>query len=72
MFNIDRILRWRFILEAYGPDIYYIKVEKNIVEDALSILSLNGNQETTQEYTYESEIVFNDNKESPKGILIIT
>ena len=42
-FNTDRSLRWRLILEGYGPDIEYIKGEKNIVSDALSRLTLNGN-----------------------------
>ena len=35
-FNTDRVLRWRLILEEYGPYIEYIKVEKNIAADALS------------------------------------
>ena len=35
------------IIGEYGPDIEYIKGEKNIVADALSILPLNVNQETT-------------------------
>ena len=34
-------------------DIAYIKVEKNIVADALSIFTLNGNQETTHNSTYK-------------------
>ena len=31
MFNTDRVLKRRLILEEYGPDIEYIKCEKNIV-----------------------------------------
>ena len=31
----------------YVPDIEYIKGDKNIVADALSIFTLNGNQDTT-------------------------
>ena len=34
-FNNDRVLRWRLILEYYGPYIEYIKGDKNIVADAL-------------------------------------
>ena len=52
-FNSDRVLRWRLILENYGPDIEYIKGEKNIVDNALSRIPLNGNQETTQKSTYK-------------------
>ena len=54
-FNTDRVLIWRLILEDYGPDIEYIKGEKNIVADALSILLLNRNQENTQKSTYKKE-----------------
>ena len=43
-FNTDIVLRWRLILEYYGPEIEYTKDEKNIVADTLSILPLNGNQ----------------------------
>ena len=45
IFNTDRILRWRPIIEEYGTNIEHIKGEKNIVANAPSILSLNGNQE---------------------------
>ena len=44
IFNTNRVLIWILILEEYGPDIKYIKGEKNILADALSILALNGNQ----------------------------
>jgi len=37
-FNTDRVLRWRLILEEYGPELIYIKGERNIVADALSRL----------------------------------
>ena len=43
-FNTGRVLRWRLTLEEYGLDIEYIKGEKNIVEDELSGILLNGNQ----------------------------
>ena len=52
-FHTNRVLRWRLILEQYGPDIKYIKGEKNIVADAQSRLPLNGNQETTQKSTHQ-------------------
>ena len=53
-FNTGRVLRWRLILENYGPDIEYITDEKNMVADALSGLTLNGNQDTTQKSTYQN------------------
>ena len=49
----NRVLGWRLIIEEYGMDIEYIKCEKNIVADTLSILPLDGNQETTQKSNYQ-------------------
>ena len=34
-FNTNRVLRWRLILEDYGPYIEYIKCDTNIIEDTL-------------------------------------
>ena len=51
------VFRWRLIFEEYVPYIEYIKGEKNIVEDGISKVPLNGNQETTNNYTYQQEIV---------------
>ena len=56
-FNTDILLIWRLLLEKYGPDVEYIKGEKNIVVYWLSRLPLNGNQDNTQKYTYQQEIV---------------
>ena len=42
-FNTDRVMRWRLILEEYGPDLRYIQGEKNVVADALSRLHMNNN-----------------------------
>ena len=39
-FNTDRVMRWRLILEEYGPDLRYIQGEKNVVADALSRLEM--------------------------------
>ena len=57
IFNYDRVLRWRLILEEYGPDTEDIKGEKNIVVDIISIIPLNGNKETTKKSTYQQEIL---------------
>ena len=72
-FNTNRVLRWRLVLEDYGPDIEYIQGDKNIVADALSIFPINSNQETTQESTYKKELLseINDTKEFPEGIFTI-
>jgi hypothetical protein len=39
-FNTERVMRWRLILEEYGPELRYIKGEKNIVAGALSRLDM--------------------------------
>ena len=35
MFNTNRVLIWRLILEEYGPEIEYIQGNENTVEYAL-------------------------------------
>ena len=52
-FNTDVVLRWRLILEEYGPDIEYIKGEKNIVTYGLPRLYLNWNKETAHNFTHQ-------------------
>ena len=61
------------MLEEYGTDIEYIKGENKTIADSLSILPLNGNQETTYKSNYQQEIVSEtyDIEEIPKGTLTI-
>ena len=37
-------MRWRLLLEEYGPELRYIKGENNIVADALSRLEIASNE----------------------------
>ena len=39
-FNTDRVMRWRLLLEEYGPELKYLEGHKNIVADALSRLNI--------------------------------
>ena len=36
LMSSQRVMRWRLLLEEYGPDIRYIKGSDNIIADALS------------------------------------
>ena len=40
VFNTERVMRWRLIIEEYGPTLKYVKGSTNIVADALSRLHL--------------------------------
>ena len=39
-----RLIRWRMLLEEFGPTVEHIKGEKNVVADALSCLDLTQKQ----------------------------
>ena len=38
-------MRWRLILEEFGPELKYIKGENNVVSEALYRLEMIDNQE---------------------------
>ena len=37
-FNTERVMRWRLIIEEFGPELHYVKGQSNVVADALSRL----------------------------------
>ena len=54
-------MRWRLILEEFGPELKYIKDENNIVSDALSCLDMDDYQEIlniSELYGYDENAVF--------------
>ena len=56
MFDTEHVMRWRLILEEFGPELKYIKGENNVVADALSCLEKSDNQEilnTSELYGYD-------------------
>ena len=63
------MLRWRLILEEYGPDIKYILGKKNIAADAPSQLPNNIYQETKHGTMYATETMSElcDIEELPNG-----
>ena len=59
--NTERVMRWRLILEEFGPELKYIKVENNVVDNALSHLEKSDNQEILN----ISELYGYDDKDLP-------
>ena len=56
--NTERVMRWRLILEEFGPELKYIKGENNAVANALSRLEMSDNQEIlniSELYYYDDE-----------------
>ena len=51
----ERVMRWRLLLEEYGPTFIHIKSEKNIVADALSRLDTEEKQEEKIEQLFAIE-----------------
>ena len=54
-------MRWRLILEGFGPELIYIKGENNVVSEALSRLEMSDNQQILN----ISEIYVYNNKDLP-------
>ena len=63
IFNTERVMRWRLILEEFGPELKYIKGENNVVADALSRLEKSPNQEILN----ISELYGYDDKDMPNS-----
>ena len=68
-FNTERVMRWRLILEEYGPELHYIKGENNIVADALSRLEMTSDEEHQDTLTDEhlAECLAADEEDFPKA-----
>ena len=57
-FNKDCVMRWRQIIEEFGPDLKYIKGENNVVADAIFCLEMSDNKEIlniSELYGYNDE-----------------
>lgn len=55
-FNTERVMRWRLVLEEYGPELRYIKGEQNIVADALSRLDMVPEPRSAEEQWEPAEM----------------
>ena len=60
-FNTERVMRWRLILEEFGPELKYIKGKNNVVANALSRLENSDNEEILN----ISELYRYDDKDLP-------
>ena len=59
--NTEHVMRWRLIIEEFGPELKYIKGEKNVVADAICCLEISDNQEILN----ISELYGYDDKDLP-------
>ena len=66
-FNTNRVMRWRLLLEEFGPELIYIKGTKNIVADALSRLERNED-DTKDLQTFEEVALYNAEAVAPPKI----
>lgn len=53
-FNTERVIRWRLLIEEFGPELRYIKGHKNIVADILSRLQINDLDSPVVENTQDA------------------
>ena len=59
--NRERVIRWRLIVEEFGPELKYIKGENNVVDDTFSCLEMSDSQEILN----ISELYGYDDKDLP-------
>ena len=63
-FNTERVMRWRLLLEEYGPKLTYVKGANNIVADALS--RLNISEEDFSPEAFPVELAADDETDFPE------
>lgn len=54
-FNTERVMRWRLIIEEFGPDLRYIKGEHNIVADVLSRYNLKETEFSLDAFAFDEQ-----------------
>jgi hypothetical protein len=54
--TLDRVYRWRLLLEEYGPKIVYIKGTHNTVADAISQLEYDPSIKRTAESYHMTKV----------------
>ena len=49
VFNTERVMHWRLILEEHGPELHHAKGKNNVVADTLSCLELEPRLKSKQD-----------------------
>ena len=57
-FNTERVMRWRLLLEEFGPKLTYVKGTHNIVADALSRLEISEEELSPEAFCAEAGVDF--------------
>ena len=52
-FNTERVMRWRLLIEEFGPELRYVKGEDNVVADVLSRLQLDETEFSLDAFAYD-------------------
>ena len=60
-FNTERVMRWRLLVEEFGPKLTYIKGERNIVADFLSRMRLDPKEFSIDAFAGEPDTDFPEN-----------
>ncbi len=77
-FNTDRVMRWRLILEEYGPELKYVRGENNEIADALSRLDMYENTSSPSKESFSiykeamAELYAEDHDGSPSDAYPLT
>ena len=67
-FNTERVMRWRLLLEEFGPKLTYVKGVNNIVADALSRLEIAEEEFSAEAFANE---LANEEEEFPTGYSLL-
>ena len=50
----DRVMRWRLLIEEFGPEFRHIKGKHNLIADAISRLEIEDSSQESNIKTYSS------------------
>ena len=59
-FNTERVMRWRLLVEEFGPKLTYIQGEKNVVADYLSRMNIDPQELAMDAFAGEPDTDFPD------------